>query len=229
MNCKAYRSLLSSWVQSPGFSLRGSLKAGLQTERLLGCTHTQAGIGVQSTSFSLPGSLRAGLQKVLGPLCLVLLSIGCAVGPNYKRPPYPIPLSHRSETALPAAAPTPATLGDVKWFELFRDEKLQELIRIALMENYDVRIAAQRVLAAQAFVTVEKSALYPSVDAVGSADRQQGVNRAVSSVFGWWQGHLGAGYLGPHPPLDRGRSGRVPGSGGRSAGRDSEPGDRSGK
>ena len=72
----------------------------------------------------------------------------------------------------------------MKWFDLFRDEKLQELIRIALKENYDVRIAAQRVLAAQAFVTVEKSALYPSVDAVGSAERQQGVHRALSSAFG---------------------------------------------
>jgi multidrug efflux system outer membrane protein len=114
----------------------------------------------------------------------MLLSAGCAVGPNYKRPHYPIPPSHRSETALPAAAPTPETLGDVRWFDLFRDDKLQELIRIALKDNYDVRIAAQRVLAAQAFVTVEKSALYPSVDAVGSADRQQGVNRAVSNAFG---------------------------------------------
>src|SRR5881396_1261323 len=119
-------------------------------------------------------------------LCFTMLSIGCAVGPKYKRPDYPIPANHRSETALPPAsttAPAP-TFGDVKWFDLFRDEKLQELIRIALKENYDVRIAAQRVLAAQAFVTVEKSALYPSVDAVGSAERQQGVHRALSSAFG---------------------------------------------
>jgi multidrug efflux system outer membrane protein len=71
----------------------------------------------------------------------------------------------------------------MKWFDLFRDEKLQELIRIALKDNYDIRIAAQRVLAAQAFVTVEKSRLFPSVDAVASADRQQGVNRALSSAF----------------------------------------------
>ena len=107
------------------------------------------------------------------------------MGPNYKRPDYPVPPSHRSDTSLPATAPTAAvpTLADVKWFDLFRDEKLQELIRIALKDNYDIRIAAQRVLAAQSFITVEKSALFPSVDAVGSADRQQGVNRAVSSYF----------------------------------------------
>ena len=119
-------------------------------------------------------------------LCLMLLSPGCAVGPDYKRPEYPVPPKHRSDTALPATPPTPGgpTLADMRWFDLFRDEKLQELIRIALKENYDVRIAAQRVIAAQAFITVEKSALYPSVDAIATADRQQGVNRAISSFFG---------------------------------------------
>jgi outer membrane protein, multidrug efflux system len=119
-------------------------------------------------------------------LCLLLLFASCKVGPNYSRPNYPVPPSHRSDSNMPA--PTPAapalTFGDVKWFDLFRDEKLQELIRTALKDNYSIRIAAQRVLAAQAYVGVEKSALYPSVEAVGTADRQQGVNRAVSNAFG---------------------------------------------
>jgi len=119
-------------------------------------------------------------------LSLLLLFAGCAVGPKYTRPEYPVPPSHRSEAALPAAAPaaTAPTLGDMKWFDLFRDEKLQELIRTALKDNYDIRIAAQRILAAQAFITVEKSGLYPSLNAEFSADQQRGVNRGVSSVFG---------------------------------------------
>jgi outer membrane protein, multidrug efflux system len=119
-------------------------------------------------------------------LSLSALFAGCAVGPNYKRPEYPVPPSHRSETALPApaAAATAPTLGDMKWFELFQDEKLQELIRTALKDNYDIRIAAQRVLAAQAYITIEKSALYPSVAAEGTADRQEGVNRGLSTIFG---------------------------------------------
>jgi multidrug efflux system outer membrane protein len=123
-------------------------------------------------------------------LCGMLLSSGCLLGPKYERPAYPVPASHRSETALPAPAPTAAptaaqvTLADVKWFELFRDDKLQELIRTALKDNYDIGIAAQRVLAAQSFITVEKAPIYPAVDALGTADRQHGVNRAVSAVFG---------------------------------------------
>jgi outer membrane protein, multidrug efflux system len=117
-------------------------------------------------------------------LSLLLLFAGCKVGPNYARPEYPVPATHRSETALPAASTAPTlTFGDVKWFDLFRDERLQELIRTALKDNYDIRIAAQRVLAAQAYVGVEKSALYPSVDAVGSADWQEGTNRGVSNAF----------------------------------------------
>jgi outer membrane protein, multidrug efflux system len=125
-------------------------------------------------------------RALLISLNLLLLFAGCAVGPNYKRPEYPVPPIHRSETALPAPAAAAAgpTLGDMKWFDLFRDEKLQELIRTALKDNFDIRIAAQRVLAAQAFITVEKSALYPSVGAEVSADEQRGVNRGLSSVFG---------------------------------------------
>jgi outer membrane protein, multidrug efflux system len=126
--------------------------------------------------------------RILGFLsvCGMLLSSGCAVGPKYQRPAYPVPASHRSETALPVAAPAAAkvTLADLKWFELFRDDRLQELIRTALEDNYDVAIAAQRVLEAQRFVTVERSGLYPAVDGLGTADRQQGVNRGVSSLFG---------------------------------------------
>ena len=127
----------------------------------------------------------------LGPLSLSLLLTGCTLGPKYSRPDYPVPASHRDDTALPPASATaPAlTFGDTKWFDLFRDEKLQELIRTALKENYDIRIAAQRVLAAQAFVTIEKAALYPSVNATGTADRQHGpdqqsgANRNATLLF----------------------------------------------
>jgi outer membrane protein, multidrug efflux system len=125
-------------------------------------------------------------RALLISLSLLLLFAGCAVGPKYQRPEYPVPPTHRSEAALPAVAPTAAapTLGDMKWFDLFRDEKLQELIRTALKDNYDLRIMAQRILAAQAYITVEKSALYPSFDATLGADQQRGVNRGLSSLFG---------------------------------------------
>ncbi len=124
---------------------------------------------------------RKAYRTLFISLCSMLLFSGCAVGPNYKRPEVAIPVSHRSDSALPAAGATaPAvTFGDLKWFDLFQDETLRELIKTALKDNYDVRIAAQRVLAAQAFVTIEKSALYPSVNAEANADVQQGVRRLL--------------------------------------------------
>ena len=165
-------------------------------------------------------------------LCSLLLFAGCAVGPNYKRPEVsrpgqsiaPIPPCLRLAPTAPAV-----TFGDVKWFDLFQDETLQELIRTALKDNYDVRIAAQRVLAAQAYVTVEKSALYPSVNAEASADRQQGSQSGSQYRVRRRKGLLGAGHLGQNSPLDRSRPGRVPGPGGSSAGRNPEPGDRGGE
>jgi outer membrane protein, multidrug efflux system len=115
----------------------------------------------------------------------MLLFAGCAVGPNYKRPEVPVPGTYRSDSALPPAGTTaPAvTFGDLKWFDLFQDETLRELIKTALKDNYDIRIAAQRVLAAQAYVTMEKSALYPSVDAAANADMQHGPKGSVVSGF----------------------------------------------
>ena len=125
-------------------------------------------------------------RALLTLFSLLLLFAGCTVGPKYTRPEYPVPAGHRSETALPAAITAAAapTLGDMKWFDLFHDEKLQELIRTALKDNYDLRITAQRILAAQAFITVEKSALYPSFDATASVDQQRGVNQSLRTLFG---------------------------------------------
>ncbi len=117
---------------------------------------------------------------------LAVVSAGCAVGPKYKRPEFDVPTSHRSDTALPAASPTAAvsTFADMKWFDLFQDPQLQQLIRMGLETNYDVRIAAQRVLAAQAYVTVEKAPLYPSLDITSTAQRDRGVNRNLTTVLG---------------------------------------------
>jgi multidrug efflux system outer membrane protein len=71
----------------------------------------------------------------------------------------------------------------VKWFDLFRDEKLQELIRTALKNNYDIGIAAQRVLAAEALITVERAPLFPSVEVPITVDRQEGPHRGLSSTL----------------------------------------------
>ena len=104
-------------------------------------------------------------------LALALLFSGCAVGPNYKRPKIDAPPAYRDPGApLEAnrtASPATASLGDEKWWTVFKDPELQNLIRTALQQNYNVRIAATRVLQAQAQLTVTRSNEFPSLNASG--------------------------------------------------------------
>src|SRR5512146_1404051 len=91
-----------------------------------------------------------------------VLLAGCTVGPNYKRPPVTVPDAYRG--LAPDAGPqTGASFGDEKWWTVFEDSQLQELIRTALVHNYDVRIAAARVLQAQAALGITRADQFPSI------------------------------------------------------------------
>jgi len=98
----------------------------------------------------------------------VVFISGCVVGPNYKRPIVNSPSTFRGLTDAEAANPAPASLGDQKWWEVFQDQQLQQLIRTALQQNYDVRIAAARVLEAQAQLGITRANQFPSVNANGT-------------------------------------------------------------
>ena len=107
----------------------------------------------------------------MGLCALAILAAGCTVGPNYKRPSANVPTGFRTlEPAPPAgaAAPEAQSLGDQKWWEVFQDERLQQLIRTALQQNYDTRIAAARVLEAEAQVGLARANQLPSVSLNGT-------------------------------------------------------------
>ncbi len=91
-----------------------------------------------------------------------LLLSGC-ISAHYRRPDVPVPPNYRGETAGASGS-----LGELRWQDLIRDERLNELIREALANNYDVRIAAARVLEAGARVGEARSQRWPSVDAQAS-------------------------------------------------------------
>jgi multidrug efflux system outer membrane protein len=93
------------------------------------------------------------------------LLAGCTVGPNYVRPTVATPPAFRAPEPLPA--PQAASLADLKWFEVFKDEKLQELIRSALEQNYDLRDAVARVDEARANLGITRSNQFPQVGASG--------------------------------------------------------------
>jgi multidrug efflux system outer membrane protein len=68
-----------------------------------------------------------------------------------------------------ATQPAAESLGDQKWWEVFQDRQLQDLIHTALQQNYDVRIAATRILEAQAQVGITRADQLPSVSAGAQA------------------------------------------------------------
>ena len=99
---------------------------------------------------------------------IALLSAGCAVGPNYRRPTVAVPANFRAPEPLPPAQAQ--SIADLKWFEVFKDEQLQDLVRTALERNYDLRDAVARVEAARAALGVQRSFQYPNFAAGGAVE-----------------------------------------------------------
>jgi outer membrane protein, multidrug efflux system len=113
------------------------------------------------------------LRTPAWPLVVGMLSIcvaGCTVGPNYKRPPVTTPDSYRGQAL---AGEGGASLADEPWSSVFTDERLQDLIRTALARNYDLQIAAARILQAEAQLGITRSDQFPSVQADAGIARQR--------------------------------------------------------
>jgi len=104
---------------------------------------------------------------------LALAASACTVGPNYKRPVAQLPEAYRAAAPTGALAAGQPSLGDQKWWEVFQDEQLQELIRTALRQNFDVRIAAARVAEARAQLGITRADQFPQVDGSALADRER--------------------------------------------------------
>ena len=94
---------------------------------------------------------------------LALALTGCTLGPNYHRPQVSVPDQFRN---APAAA-GPNSIADTKWFDLFQDDTLKQLVTTALANNFDLRIAAERVLEARAQYGITHAGLFPTLDGQG--------------------------------------------------------------
>ncbi len=120
-------------------------------------------------------------------LAIAVLLSGCAVGPNYKRPAVNVPTEYRDGTPSPTAPGS--SLGNEKWWDVYQDPVLADLIHTALQQNYDVRIAAARVLEAQAQLGITRANQLPSAS-VG-ADIYSQRNAKVSSVLPGYEVNAG--------------------------------------
>jgi multidrug efflux system outer membrane protein len=95
------------------------------------------------------------------------------VGPDYKRPAVPTPSTYRGLLPQPAVTPDVSSFGNEKWWNAFQDDALRELIRSALQQNYDVKIAAARVLEARALVGIARADQLPDVSAAASVANER--------------------------------------------------------
>ncbi|HZD49197.1 MAG TPA: TolC family protein, partial [Silvibacterium sp.] len=122
---------------------------------------------------------------LLIPLAVVLLSVtGCTVGPNYVRPHVETPTEYRGANDTAVSSANQNSLGDESWAKVFNEPELQELLRTALANNYNVRIAAQQVLEAQAQLRITRAQQFPTVSVGGTgvgADLGKRASGAIGS------------------------------------------------
>lgn len=111
-------------------------------------------------------------QRLAALIAGSLAFTGCMVGPNYKRPAVSVPASYRGEASA-AGGPASASFGAMKWSQVFHDPVLQNLIRTALERNYDVQIAAARILEAEGRLRVTRAQELPQGSANASGTRQK--------------------------------------------------------
>src|SRR6202021_333796 len=118
-------------------------------------------------------ALLVGIVTALG------LMTGCMMGPKYKRPTVDVPQEFRAPA--PQQAAQASSLGNEQWWQLYQDPVLTQLIHTAIADNYDVRIAAARVLEAQAEVGITRSNQFPSASIGADVFSQQ--NSKITNLF----------------------------------------------
>ena len=96
------------------------------------------------------------------------LAAGCTVGPNYHRPAVQSPAGFRELSDNPQAQAQTSSYADLKWWQVFEDPQLQELIRTALKQNYDLQLATERINAARAQLAITRSSQFPQVQGNGN-------------------------------------------------------------
>jgi multidrug efflux system outer membrane protein len=113
------------------------------------------------------GDARFASQLLALVLALFLVTSGCAVGPNYKRPAMNAPTEYRGAQV----AAQQASFADMPWWEVFRDERLKELVQTALTNNYDLRVAVTRIEQSRQVALQARAQYFPFANySVASSD-----------------------------------------------------------
>jgi multidrug efflux system outer membrane protein len=123
---------------------------------------------MKTSLFSLKKSSLKNIAKIAAAIVVAIASAGCNVGPKYTRPNYPTPPALRGADDASVISDAQNSFGDQQWSQVFHEPELQALIKTALANNYDIRIAAQRVLEQQAQVQITRSQQFPTLSVGGT-------------------------------------------------------------
>src|SRR5882757_3149525 len=126
-------------------------------------------------------------MKKFRPLVSVVLALsfsgGCTVGPKYHKPAVQTPAVYRELQESPQGQAQAASFADLPWWQVFQDPQLQELIRTALKQNYDMQLAMERINAERAQLAITRSYLFPQVQGTGNFTGGKGQNFQSKSNF----------------------------------------------
>lgn len=124
------------------------------------------------------------LFSILSASCFIG---GCAVGPNYHKPAVQTPTAYhdlRENLQMQMQVQVQgASYADLPWWQVFQDPQLQDLIRTALKQNYDMQIATERINAERAQLAITRSSLFPQVQGNGDFSGEKNLLSRPSTTF----------------------------------------------
>src|SRR5258708_31957625 len=163
---------VAGWSSTERQPLRITRRPSRMTEHVLDAAPVMAGGGSVMASHEQRTFAQRAVLWFTAAVGVALLA-GCAVGPEYRRPPVTVPDAYRGGPAPAGATPAPVWIAEQDWKTIFEDESLRALIAGGLTDNIDVRIAAVRILQADAIYGVTRSQQFPTVhgQATGQAER----------------------------------------------------------
>jgi len=113
------------------------------------------------------------MWKLFSILLVIASLTGCTLAPKYKRPEAPVPSSWPSGPAYKEPMPAVPKAEELNWEEFFTDGRLREVIRMALENNRDLRVAALNVEMSRAYYGIQRAELLPTLDVVARGSKER--------------------------------------------------------
>jgi outer membrane protein, multidrug efflux system len=126
--------------------------------------------------------VRSSCYLAIGAAAAIAVS-ACNVGPNYRRPVVQTPVAFHDTSESQLTGAQTSSFGDLPWWEVFHDPQLQELIRTALKQNYNLQLAVERVNAARAQVGIVRSNQFPQVSVDPNFTGEKTAEAIKSNIF----------------------------------------------